>query len=230
MTRADRRPASPEPRRRTVGRAARTPARALLPALALTMAACSVTPRMPPDLPTTAVLVPAGEWPGRREQLQARSLFALRGRVAVAAGDDGFSAGVSWQQQAGLADIRLDGPLGVGGLHVQAAASDLRLTTSCGERLDGAAARAELERRLGFELPIEALRYWVQGVPAPGGEAVEQVAPDAPRLARLEQAGWRIDYLDYGQFAAGPLPTRLSMTRSAARVRLVIQSWEGNTP
>jgi outer membrane lipoprotein LolB len=201
---------------------------------AMALASCSLAPRVAPTPAPGRVDVPvdatADAWPGRRAELQSRTQFALRGRVAVAAAEDGFSAGLRWQQHASGADIRLDGPLGVGGLRIETVASELRLTTSHGERLDGVAARAELERRLGFALPIEALRFWVQGVPAPGSEASETRAPDAPRLIRLEQQGWRIDYADYGQSDSGALPRRVAMTRAGARLRLVIETWERGEP
>ncbi|MFO1426220.1 MAG: outer membrane lipoprotein LolB [Steroidobacteraceae bacterium] len=117
--------------------------------------------------------------------------------------------------------------LGIGGLDIESGpGSTLRLTTGRGERLDGEAARSEVERRLGFALPIEALRYWLQGVPAPGGSAEERRAADAARLAGLEQQGWRVDYGDYVESGQGPLPRRLTAVRSGARVRLVIEAWE----
>jgi outer membrane lipoprotein LolB len=206
------------------------PALAPIAACALAIAGCAVAPRTaaPPD--ATAITSNVDAWSLRRVQLQQRDRFALHGRVAVAVADEGFSATLRWTQRAGTAQIRLEGPLGVGGLHIDAEGSELRLTTNRGERLDGAAARGELERRLGFDLPVEALRYWVQGVPAPGDEAIEHLAADAARLASVEQQGWRIDYLDYVQLSAGPLPRRLSMTRGGARLRLVIESWEDSAP
>ena len=42
---------------------------------------------------------------------------------------------------------------------------------AAGQPLDGEAARAELERRLGAQLPLAELRYWMLGVPAPGASA-----------------------------------------------------------
>jgi outer membrane lipoprotein LolB len=207
-----------------------SPRLASLALCTLVLTGCATAPGPVPSPGAASIPATATAWPLRRTQLQQRGAFALHGRVAVAVADDGFSATLRWTQRADVAQIRLDGPLGVGGLHIDADGSDLRLTTSRGDRLDGAAARGELERRLGFELPVEALRYWVQGVPAPGSEASEQLAPDAMWLAGIEQQGWRIDYLDYVQLQTGALPRKLSMTRGGARLRLVIESWEEGAP
>ncbi|MCC6173074.1 MAG: outer membrane lipoprotein LolB [Gammaproteobacteria bacterium] len=186
----------------------------------LLLAGCASLPTAPP---TTSPL----DWPQRRALLQDASRFDLKGRIAVAAGEEGFTAGLRWQQRDADALIELDGPLGIGGLRLHARGEALELTTARGERLDGEAARAELERRLGFELPLAALRYWVRGVPDPAGPAAEQLADAAPRLTGLEQAGWRIEYAAYVEVpsAGGELPRRLSASRESTRLRLVIERW-----
>jgi len=193
----------------------------------LLLPACTSLPTTP-SVPSAAPL----DWPSRRAELQAQADFTLKGRLAVAAGDEGFSAGLRWQQRDRDALIELDGPFGVGGLRLQARGDALQLTTSRGERLDGEAARVELERRLGFPLPLESLRYWVRGVPDPARPAEERLATDAPRLAGLSQDGWSIDYTAYlEQPAAGALPRRLSAVREGTRLRLVIEDWsDGNGP
>lgn len=188
---------------------------------ALLLAACATVPE-PSPVATPAAL----DWPQRRAQLQQRAGFTLKGRLAVAAGDEGFSAGLRWQQRDRDGLIELDGPFGVGGLRLQVRGEALELTTSRGERLDGDAARGELERRLGFALPLASLRYWVRGVPDPAAAADERVDPEAPRLVGLAQGGWTVDYAAYVEDpTAGALPRRLSAVREGTRLRLVIEAW-----
>jgi outer membrane lipoprotein LolB len=104
---------------------------------------------------------------------------------------------------------------------------DLTLTNARGQRLDGAAARADLERQLGFELPLASLRYWVLGVPDPAvGVDEERLSPDAPRLEALGQAGWQVAYRAYAGDAAG-LPRRIDAVRGLARLRLLVEQWAG---
>lgn len=196
--------------------------------LMLASGCASLLPRVPPAVPSMAASL---DWGQRRALRQAETAFALKGRLAVAAGEEGFSAGLRWTQRDRDALIDLDGPLGVGGLRLRTAGEALELTGARGERLDGDAARAELERRLGFPLPLAALRYWVRGVPSPAGPADEQVAPDGTRLLSLEQDGWRVEYPSYVEDpAAGPLPRRLSIARGGARLRLVVETWSPRGP
>ncbi len=165
-------------------------------------------------------------WPERRAALQADDAFALNGRVAISApGGSGVNATLRWQQEGDLSRVSLDGPLGIGGAQVELRGDHLELRTSRGEELQGDAARAELERRVGFALPLVALRYWVRGVPAPAEAAEEVVDETHQRLTRLVQDGWAIDYPAYLDGATIDLPRRLSARRGETRVQLVVDRW-----
>jgi outer membrane lipoprotein LolB len=167
----------------------------------------------------------AADWPTRRAQLLAFDEFTLTGRVAVAAGEQGFSAGLRWQQRGPQGAIVLEGPFGMGALAIDTDADQVRVTTGRGERFEGAAARAALEEQLGFALPLAALRYWVRGLPAPADVAEELLHVAAPRLQRLQQQGWSIEYTEYQAAPFDHQPRRLVAQNGSARVRLVIERW-----
>jgi outer membrane lipoprotein LolB len=189
-------------------------------AAALALALIAGCRTAPPTLP------PSSSWELRRPQLQAREHFQLKGRVAVAAGDEGFNASLRWTQDGGRSQLILEGPLGVGGARLTASGSDLTLVTSNGEVVDSAAAHAALAERLGFDPPLAALRYWVLGVPDPSQPATESLDPALQRLTALTQDGWRVDYQSYMSANGEPLPARLTMRRDAVRVRLLVDDWQ----
>jgi outer membrane lipoprotein LolB len=188
---------------------------AVIAGLAALLAGCPSVPRKPPTL------IP---WPERRAQLQTLENYALQGRVAVAAGSEGFSARLRWQQQGARTSLALDGPLGVGGVRIVADGTALNVTNSQGTALDSEAARAELRMRLGFDPPLASLRYWVLGVPDPAMPATENLDAQQ-RLASLSQDGWDIQYTDYVNSAGAWLPRRLSIQREGVRVRLFVDDW-----
>ena len=163
-------------------------------------------------------------WEVRRPQLQARERFALKGRVAVATGSDGFNARLRWTQDGKQTHMSLDGPLGAGGVQVTSDGSAVSIVTSRGDRLENDAARAELTNRLGFDPPIDSLRYWVLGVPDPGHPAQESL-DSQQRLATLEQDGWQILYTDYMSVGGEWLPSKLTLQRQGVRLRLVVDGW-----
>ncbi len=185
--------------------------------LVCTLAACRTTP--------PSFLVPP-PWEVRRPQLQARDHFDLRGRVAVAAGREGFNANLHWAQEGARTQLTLQGPLGAGAVEVSAWGNELEIVTARGPRLDSAAAHAELAARLGFDPPLRRLRYWILGVPDPEHPGTEELDERQQHLKGLTQAGWHIDYGVYVAVGAEMLPARLTLRRDAVRVRLLVDDWQ----
>lgn len=157
--------------------------------------------------------------------LQHLDRFGLHGRVAVAVGSQGFNAGIRWRQAGDVTRLALTGPLGAGGVEVTASGSDLSVITSSGKQLGGAEARSELQDKLGFEPPLESIRYWVLGVPDPDAPASVQL-DSQQRLTELTQDGWQIDYTSYMPVGADWLPRLLTLRREGVRVRMVVDGWQ----
>jgi outer membrane lipoprotein LolB len=174
----------------------------------------------------TPAVSPSAPWDLRRPQLQGQEHFVLKGRVAVATGSTGFNANLRWVQEADNAHLTLEGPLGAGAVQVNSTAGTLEVVNSRGEHIGNDAARAELATRLGFEVPLASLRYWILGVPQPDVPAQESLDAAQQRLDSLVQGGWHIAYTAYGDVHGQTLPTRLTLERDAVRVRLVVDDWQ----
>jgi outer membrane lipoprotein LolB len=136
---------------------------------------------------------------------------------------------MAWSQQGERSTLDLRAPLGFGAAHVVNDAQGLQVEAGQGQRYAGASARDELTRRLGFEPPLQSLRYWLLGVPDPASAAAETFSADGLSLLAIEQGGWQVqvqDYARYGNTAlAASLPRRLSLQRDGVRVKLVIDQW-----
>ena len=185
-------------------------------ALLLTaLAACKTLPPAPPE---------SAPWDVRKAALQSRDQFDLKGRIAVAVAQEGFNAKLRWQQRGRESQLALDGPLGVGGVRITSNGSALKVLNARGEQLDSAAAKQEIESKLGFEPPIASLRYWVLGVPDPSSSA-DETLNDSQRLATLKQNGWQIDYTAYANVRGQSLPSKATLTREGVRVRLFVDDW-----
>jgi outer membrane lipoprotein LolB len=181
----------------------------------------------PPDV----IVGPGADapWPQQREALARLERYGLDGRVAVAANGQGFSATLRYAQKPRTANFSLEGPLGIGGLRVDIEGEDLEIATSRGERLDGAEARAELERRLGFVLPLMELRWWLLGVPAPGDASI--IADETSgEIREFSQSGWRVSIETRAPGLGFALPRRLTAQRmegsgQGARLKLLVERW-----
>ncbi|HEU5136624.1 MAG TPA: lipoprotein insertase outer membrane protein LolB [Steroidobacteraceae bacterium] len=179
------------------------------------------------SLPPTAEIGPGANapWPEQRAALEKLDRYGLNGRVAVAAQGQGFSAALRYQQQPRGSNLALDGPLGIGGLRVGLEGEDITIETSRGEKLDGEAARGELERRLGFQLPLTEMRWWLLGIPAPGEASINQDVASG-EIRDFTQNGWRVSINSRAAGLGFALPQRLTAEREGARLKLLVEHWQ----
>jgi outer membrane lipoprotein LolB len=188
--------------------------RALLVCLCSAMLAACVTTRRAPA-PAAAV------WDQRVVELQGLSSWQLDGRAAVAVGTQGWQASLNWRQRADSTEVHLSGPFGVGALVLK--------RTADGLSLNGAPPSdtvvAQLQDRLGFELPLDHLRFWLLGVPDPAA-AFDLKRNDQDRALHLTQGDWSIDYDRYLPVDGDLLPAHLVLNRQGVRVRIAIDHWE----
>jgi len=177
--------------------------------------------------PPVAASPPLQSWAQRQPLLlAAANHFTLSGRLAATHAQQGISAGVHCQQEGTDSQLSLSGPLGFGGARVSLSAESISIRTNDGRELAGDAALEELIRQLGFEPPLQSLRFWVVGVPDPTGGPATPMLDGQQRLSHLVQDGWSITYEAYVPVQRQWLPRRLSMTHEDLRLRLVINDWQ----
>jgi outer membrane lipoprotein LolB len=181
--------------------------------LAAGLGGCVATRRAP---------VPAASgWEQRVAALQSLGSWQLDGRAAVAVGTQGWQATLDWRQRQGSAEVHLSGPLGIGAMVLK--------RTPDGISLNGAppsdAVLAQLQERLGFDLPLDHLRFWLLGVPDPSA-AFELERNDRDRALQLTQDEWTVDYDRYMPVGADSLPAHLVLSRAGVRVRIAVDRWD----
>jgi outer membrane lipoprotein LolB len=176
------------------------------------LAACATT--RPPAPPTT-------QWSQRVGELQGGNGWQLEGRAAVALGTQGWQATLSWRQADNTAEVHLSGPFGIGALVLKQSPEGLSLNGAP----PSDAVLSAVQEKLGFDLPIENLHYWLLGVPNPGS-TFDLSRNEQDRAKVLSQAGWSIAYDRYMPVAGDVLPARLVLTAGDVRVRIVIDHWD----
>jgi len=165
------------------------------------------------------------DWPVRRAGLQQLDHWTLDGRIAVAAGEDGFSGGFEWAQRGTIADIELSGPMGGAAMQIHVEGDQLVVSTSR-DTYANEDARQFIADHVGAgqSLPVAAMRYWLIGVPAPAGPHQETLGEDR-RLASLSQSGWLVRYARYQSVGSLALPARMELTTAGLRLRVAVSGW-----
>jgi outer membrane lipoprotein LolB len=189
----------------------------------LAVTACALALGACVHLPPQAALPPLA--PEQTEALAALQTWQASGRLAVKATGGGWNASFAWREVAGHSEVDVHGPFGVGATHITRSAERIRIDSGRGEPIDVPAPFTTLEptivARLGVALPVDALRFWLLGVPSPD-------APSTPTAGGFEQAGWAIEpgERETVQGAPAPLPHLLTVARDKTRIRVVIDHWE----
>ena len=75
---------------------------------------------------------------------------------------------------------------------------------------------------------MEALRFWILGLPAPG-MAFDPAFDNRGRLADLQQADWRIRYQRYKAVDGVSLPGKIEALSGDVRLRIVVDHWQVTT-
>lgn len=149
-------------------------------------------------------------WASRLQELGAAPGFETSGRIAVKGG--GLSGALRWQQQGEMFRLRIAGPFGAGATLIEGVPSRVKIKNKDVDLETSEPQRVLLERT-GWPLPLDALRWWVLGIPAPG-EALPAAQIDAlGRPTEMQQRGWLLRYGDYREAKATALPGRIEASR-----------------
>lgn len=166
-----------------------------------------------------------GGWETRRDALLEIDGWQMSGRAAIQVEEDAWSANLDWQQRAADYVLELYGPLGQGRLRLEGGADGVTAKSGDGREVVAASPEALIYQELGWTMPVSGLRYWVRGVPAPQLPVEDLALDELGRLARLQQAGWQVQYSRYGDDEGVDMPRRMQLHNGEISVRVVIDRW-----
>jgi outer membrane lipoprotein LolB len=167
-------------------------AAAALAALALT--GCATPPRPPVATGAQNALPTAGN-------------HAYTGRFAVQYSDQLGNArnvygNFDWQENGDDVSLELRSPLGQTLAIVKSSPREASLELPNRQPQYATDVGELMQNTLGFALPLNGLRYWLQPAPAPATPATTVRDPDNARITQIRQDGWTIDYVAYADAPA----------------------------
>ncbi len=159
------------------------------------------------------------------KQLAGIQAFQLQGRLAVNTNGKGYSGSMSWQHQTNADTIDVFTPLGSKIAHIEKTDAQVTLTNAKGEQVSAQDAESLTEKTLGWRLPLKGLSDWALGRPTQA-PITQQQWDSSGKLTLLEQQGWKIEYLEYQDKMAVPLPQKITLRRENILLKLVVEQWE----
>ncbi|WP_144110990.1 lipoprotein insertase outer membrane protein LolB [Paraburkholderia sp. BCC1886] len=154
---------------------------------------------------------------------------AYEGRFAIQYNDQNGQqrnayGNFSWQESGDTVTLQLRNPLGQTLAVVTSSPASATLELPNRQPLTADNVSTLMQNALGFALPVEGLRYWLQPSPAPTSRAKTEKDPEQPsRLKQITQDGWTIDYVAYADAPANGVK-RMNLSRSdpALDIKLVL--------
>ncbi|RQH04606.1 lipoprotein insertase outer membrane protein LolB [Paraburkholderia dinghuensis] len=108
-----------------------------------------------------------------------------------------------WRETGSTVTLQLLNPLGQTLAIVTSSPAQATLELPNRQPLTADNVSTLMQQALGFALPVEGLRYWLQPSVAPTSSAQTTDDPQNPsRLAQIEQDGWTIHYTAYADAPA----------------------------
>ena len=145
--------------------------------------------------------------------------------MSVSNDTESWQASLFWRQRGVGYDVVLTGPLGQGAVELRGDGQGVELQMPDGSKVYDQSAQALVAARLGWQLPLDALQYWVRGIAAPGESELLSFSADGECLS-LRQFDWLVEYKHYAVAQSVVVPSKLFLSKAEWRVRLVIDEWQ----
>jgi outer membrane lipoprotein LolB len=199
------------------GQRARRGALALMAAGVVMVSGCAIKPRAPSTSNAATAVT-------------AQTSRAYHGRFAVQYNDQtgqqrNAYGNFDWQETGDTVTLQLRNPLGQTLAIVTSSPSSATLELPNREPQTADNVSQLMSNTLGFALPVEGLRYWLQPSPAPTSRARTTMdsSSENGRLKEIKQDGWTIDYLAYADApATGVKRVNLSRAEPPLDIKLVL--------
>jgi outer membrane lipoprotein LolB len=161
-------------------------------------------------------------WETRRAALQQLHAFSLQGRLAES-GLVSFGGALSWMQDGEQFQARFYGPLGVGAVAISGTPQEMEVRSKDGTTRTRD-PEAFMQQQFGWSLPLRGLRYWVLGLPAPGGQTALKL-DEFGHILSLKQDGWELSYTEYQNVAGLELPKKFTISDSERGFKVFVDTW-----
>jgi outer membrane lipoprotein LolB len=148
--------------------------------------------------------------------------FELKGRIATRYKEEAASGNIAWRHSGGSDELLITTPVGSSVARIVRNGNEVVLTTSEPRDYRANDAEALTEQVLGFRIPLAGLTDWVRGRAVEGSQA-NVIRDGQGRISKLEQNGWKVEYQEFG---ADGLPSRMKLDYPGIELRLAIHEWK----
>jgi len=151
--------------------------------------------------------------------------WCMTGRSAAKYAESGWHAGVHWCQAGNQTTLELSGPMRLGTVLLNYRLGELWIRESTDHLSITHQPQRLLQERLGFSIPLNALKFWLMGVVEPGPIDYQQLDSNG-RMSLFRQHDWLVKYDNYSLVSGSQLPGKIKLTKDAVSLKIVVDKWQ----
>jgi len=188
------------------------------------LSSCSINPAHQPA-PQSATQDQAN-WLKHKKTLQPIHIWQFNGRFGAKTNTETWTGSINWSQQQQNYKINIAGPLSSGSIELEGEENYALLRLSDKHAFSDNNPQSLLQAHTGLKLPVNELRYWLLGLPAPEMRYTIKSFTQKGQLSKLQQNNWEVSFKRYTKVGRLQLPDKIFIENHDINVRLIIQKWQ----
>jgi outer membrane lipoprotein LolB len=185
----------------------------------LILVSCSTRQLVAPDSEAAAFA-----YRQRASLLKELTAWDMAGKLSLDDSEDGGSGRLDWQVRDTGSLMHFRAAMGRGAWQLNSGPGYAELLRADGSITRSSSLSDLVEAELGWRIPVDALKWWALGVPAPGSAELLDLDIKG-RILAMTQDGWSISFKGYRLFDEVELPGRMDAVHGRYRVKLAVSSW-----
>ena len=163
--------------------------------------------------------------PGGHGNLANQQYWQVKARVAIRSPEDSVAATLDWQKQGEEFDFHIYGTFGVTYAHLIQEPSQAVLKLPDDQIYYHQDAQQLLYQSLGWDFPIDALSYWIKGLPSakPGEQLTRN---ELGELSEVLLDDWQVEFSRYRSYSGYSMPRIIKASHPQMSLKVVVKDWD----
>jgi len=154
--------------------------------------------------------------------VSAQRNWGVVGRVSIKQENNAWLANIDWQHDEVVDELVISASLS--GVLANIRYQEKQIIVETQDGVQVLKNNDELPRVVGFNPPINYLKYWARGLVVPNVELLNDTGLVKERR-EFEQAGWRVQLSKYREVSDIWLPHSVSVKNKRLNIKLAIEQW-----
>ena len=164
-------------------------------------------------------------WNNHLVQINKVESWSMIGRVSVKNLNERATFKLQWEQNNSDYELRLISAFGQGTFLINGSDKGINIQTPKNKIFSGVSANQLIREKLGWDINLSGLKYWIRGAPEPDVEYSELLLDDHGRLSEMKQSNFTIRVLRYNKKDGLFLPKKIFIKGKDIQLKLVINEW-----